>query len=153
MMIRKIKKFLIGLGIAIVAFFGLTDGPVKDAVLGGFSNVRGISNLQRTENCATFAIPDAASKSINWGDSCVQALTLDSNLTISSFSNGALRGRLFLIVTKTATAAITWPSAVKWASVSSDAPTLSAVGEVDLLEFLSVSSGSYYGTIFKSANQ
>ena len=45
-MIRKIKKFLIGLGIAIVAFFGLTDGPVKDAVVGGFSNVRGVVNLQ-----------------------------------------------------------------------------------------------------------
>lgn len=48
-MIKKLRKILAGIAIAVLAFFGLTqNGPVKDAVIGGFSTMRGFATLPST---------------------------------------------------------------------------------------------------------
>lgn len=143
---NKMKKALITIGILLATVFGF-QADVPDKVVGGFSNMRGVTNLTRTSECSTYVIPEASSDSVDWGNGCVQHLTrqTDENLTISSFSNGERHGKLTLILLAASSnpGTITWPSAVKWASVS--APTLGAANRVDIINFYAVSSGSYYG--------
>lgn len=143
------KRFIILTSILIATIVGFEHDYIKDGIVGGFNNVRGVANLQRTSECSTYVIPESASTSIDWGNGCVQHLTrqVSENLTISSFSNGERHGELALVIlaSTSSPATITWPSSVKWASSSQNAPSLSGVNQVDVIRFYAVSSGSYYG--------